>query len=125
MNDQPSIFDDVELEWEGVSKKIAATRVLGAIAVVEEVVTLAELSEQSRRKKVKLSDISRAYGAVLRYAGFEVSNEDVYASLFEEDSAKTAQRAVHALLMMMVPRNIRVSAGRTPKGNSETTEASS
>jgi len=98
------VFKDIELEWRGSKLTIPANRVMGAIALIEESITLKEIFEAGAKGKVKLSKISAAYGSVLRYAGAKVDDEEVYAGMFAgESSAAAASAAVTGLLSMMVP----------------------
>lgn len=98
------VFKDIELEWQGKSYVIPANRVMGAIAVIEDVVTLKEIYEAGAKGRMKLSKISAAYGAVLRYAGADLKDEDVYSGMFSgESSAAAASDAVMGLLSMMIP----------------------
>ena len=62
-------FDDVTLNWGGRDYTIPANRMMGAIARIEDVVTLVELNAYFGRDAVPLGKISMAFGAVLRYAG--------------------------------------------------------
>jgi hypothetical protein len=110
------LFDDVRLEWCGRQLVIPANKVLGAIARVEEVVTLQELIDHGGRGSVPVAKVSMAYGAVLRYAGAEVSDEDVYAGMFGEGAAQVAE-SVAALLMLLVPPGVGDKAKDAPPGN--------
>lgn len=116
MPDKANIFDDVTLEWDGVSYVIPSRRILGAIAVVEEVITLQELSERARKKKVPISLLSQAFGALLRYAGSKVTDDEVYQQMFSDEATEKVIVAVHALMMMMVPREVKEKAAAARKG---------
>jgi len=99
-----SVFDDVTLEWGGKQYTIASDHMLGAIARIEEVVTLAELSDKAMRGTVPMAKLSQAYGAVLRYAGANVSDDEVYGGMFADRNAfETVQLAVNTLMAMMIP----------------------
>lgn len=99
-----SVFEDIKLEWRGEPYVIPANRVLGAIARVEEFFTLGELTRDARdRNSVPMSKLASAYGAVLRYAGASVTNEEVYEELFQKTSAPLITSAIQGLLMMMIP----------------------
>lgn len=106
------VFQPIKLEWKGEPFTVPADRVMGAIAVIEDVVTLKEIYEAGAKGKVKLSRIASAYGALLRYAGAKVEDDEVYEGMFAVDSGKAAAAAVTSLLSMMVPPN----AGGKPNG---------
>ncbi len=98
-----SIFKEVTITWEGKAYAIPATSVLRAIAIIEEVITLDELMKYRSRNTAPLGKLAAAYGAVLRYAGAQATDEAVYAAMFDGQAAESAGTAVSALLLMMVP----------------------
>ena len=97
-------FEDITLNWDGTDHTIPANRVLGAIARIEEVITAHELQTYAQAGTLPMARLAQAFGAVLRYAGAKVTDEDVYVGMFT-NTAKVP--AVHAacdtLLVMMVP----------------------
>lgn len=100
------VFRDVTLVWKDESHVIPANRVMGAIFKIEEVFTLKELSDAaSRRSTVRLAMVSQAYGNLLRYAGVDVEDEEVYAGMFAGQSASTEalMKAITTLLTLMIP----------------------
>ncbi|MFP4539285.1 MAG: hypothetical protein ACLFPA_13405 [Dichotomicrobium sp.] len=98
------VFDDFPLEFRGVDYTIPADRRMGAIAAVEEVITLAELTAMCARESVPLGRLSAAYGALLRYAGAKVSDEEVYAGMFSDgDFFEAAVLALQGLMSLMLP----------------------
>ena len=119
------IFSDVRLEWGEASFTIPAERVLGAIAVVEDCVTLADLGA---RKSLPIGKISMAHGAVLRYAGAKVSDEEVYNAMFRDKGKRlhrAVSEAVFALQVLMIPpEHLRtpVSAEEPAAGKGEASE---
>ena len=96
------IFEPITITWAGSEYKIESDRVMGAIATIEEVVTLSELAEMLQSGKLAFSKIARAFASVLRYAGASVSNEEVYSAMFGEDKS-SAMQSLSMLLGMMVP----------------------
>lgn len=96
------MFEPVELSWAGRDFTIPSDRVMGAIAVVEEVVTLAELAGMQETNKISLSKIAKAYASLLRYAGAQVTWEEAYKSMFT-GGQQNAVAAVSVLLYMMIP----------------------
>ena len=113
-----SRFQPIDLVWNGKTYTIPANRMLGAIARIEEHLTLSELADQqgggkSVRVRVPLVKLSMAFAAVLEYAGAKgVDAEEVYCSIFEGgDTAGVAQTSVMALLQMMAPPESIVAGG--------------
>lgn len=97
------MFSTIKLEWGGEPYSIPANRVLMAVAEVEEVFTLDELQRFSKRGTAPVAKLSRAYGALLRFAGAAVSDEDVYAGMFVNDQGQMAAAATSSLLALMLP----------------------
>lgn len=120
-----AIFEEVRLSWGGQEVVLAPDRVLGAIAVAEETITLAQLYRFMEAASVPVAKLSKAYGAVLRYAGVRVSDDDVYAGMFKDGVKESALRAIDVLLLLMVPpESLRAPAGK-PQATGETPVASS
>lgn len=120
------VFAEVRLNWKGRDYVIPPDRVMRAIAVVEDVVTIAELGEMATIPKArKLTRLAEAFGAVLRFAGAEASDEEVYAGLFDKNSKGAAIQAVMALLAMMMPPAAVVEAGDATSGKPKPADAAS
>lgn len=126
-----SVFDDIRLHWQGRDYVIRSNRVMGAIARIEDSLTIAELQQYSERNTAPLAKIAMAYGAVLRYAGARVDDDEVYEGLFAaDDSSEVIMASLQTLLTMMVPPSALVSGsdgtpGEPPKGNSKPAAARS
>lgn len=100
----PAIFDDIKLGWNGRNFVIAANRVMGALARVEDVVTLHELQAFAARKTAPMAKLAMAYGTVLRYAGCTVSDDEVYRSIVRgNEGGIGVMTAIAGLLSMMIP----------------------
>jgi hypothetical protein len=99
-----TLFEDQTLMWKGENYVIRSDRVLGAIAVIEEHITFTEMltASQGRPPLVK---ISRAFAALLRYAGCKVSDEEMYRSIFdlEANIMERVETALLTFLLMMTP----------------------
>ena len=95
-----SIFNDVELTYNGDAYTVKADKVMKLIAVIEDHISLAEIS---RDQGPPFSKLAMAYGAALRYAGCKVGDDAIYKALFSEEGGKMAGEAVTGLLMMMLP----------------------
>lgn len=103
-----SVFEPVKLGWQGKVYLLPANRVLGAVARIEEVITLAELAKHASGGNAPLARIARAYGSVLRYVGADVEDDDVYAGMFGGAEARElVSAAVQGLLSMMISPEIR------------------
>nr|BDD44161.1 hypothetical protein 28 [bacterium] len=94
-----AIFEPVTLTYSGEDYTIPRDEILQVIAMIEDVVTLGELSGGG---KVPMAKLAMAYGLALRHAGAKVSDEEVYSSLFAEGQHNATQ-AVTGLLAMMIP----------------------
>lgn len=100
----PTIFEKIRLIWNGKEYSIPPDQVMMCIAKVEDVITMKELAEIAEKKSLPLGKISMAFGAVLRHAGADVSDEEVYDGMFKGGAAqRQGLQAINALLSMMVP----------------------
>lgn len=130
-----SIFEDITLGWDDKKYVIPSDRVMGAIARVEEHVTMRELAEYaSSPSGSRFARVSMAYASLLRYAGAQVTDEEVYKKLTKvftgddkkDNSAPVIYAAVFGLLSLMLPpdsmRDLGDSAG---KGEAPTASGSS
>jgi hypothetical protein len=97
-----SAFSPVELNWDGKTYTIPANRVLMAIAQIEEILTMDELAKFNRRGTAPVAKLAMAYGAVLRYSGCSVSDDEVYAGMFG-DAGTSAAKATQGLMHLMLP----------------------
>lgn len=97
-------FDDVVFEWAGKEYRIPANRVLGAIARVEDIITMPDLGDRAKRGTPPLSKVAQAYGAVLRYAGARVTDEEVYCDMFTHaDVTGAVMTTINSLFYIMLP----------------------
>lgn len=104
------VFDDFKFQWNGKPYIVPAASALAAIAAVEEVVTVGEVSlYMSGRKPCSLSKTAMAFGALLRHCGDKATDEEVYAGLFGDGSKSTKQQqemvltVLLSLIALMVP----------------------
>lgn len=110
------IFNQVTFSWKGRDFTIPPNRIMGAIASVEEVMTLQEMAASTQTGKVKTARIAIAYAQVLRYAGargvdsqgnsIEATDDEVYAAMFSVEGQSRAMVALQTLLLMMVPKDL-------------------
>jgi hypothetical protein len=99
------MFEKVILSWEGRDYVIPADKVTEAIAIVEEIIGLPELSVALSTGRPPMMRIARAYASMLTYAGANGVNEaGVYAGMFSEGDMKTRiHAAVMGLMQIMIP----------------------
>lgn len=101
-----AIFEEVVVVWRENEHRIPPGRVLGAIAVVEDEISMGRLAEANKTSDYPLAKIAKAYGALLRYAGAKATDDEVYAALFDKTQDTFRGNVidrVHTLLLMMVP----------------------
>ncbi len=111
------IFQEITLVWAGREYRIPPDQVMPAIAIVEDHVLLGDVVQAARRGAVPLAKLSRAFGAVLRFAGARVSDDEVYAGMFKRGSQRdAAEAAVNTLLTMMIPPEQLLAAGAAEGG---------
>ena len=98
-----SIFDAVTISWKGTDYTIEPDRIMGAIAKVEETITLKELGEYANKGDAPMAKLAIAYTSVMKYAGAKVNEAEVYGALFERESNINIFGCITALLAMMIP----------------------
>lgn len=107
-------FEDVRIGWNSNTYVVPADRVMGAIAAIEEVVTLKELAEYAQRQTMPMAKLSMAYGSLLRYAGANVRDEEVYRAMYGGDSGPIVS-SIQTLLFLMVPVDLRQTVAKPGK----------
>lgn len=106
-------FEPVTLKWKGESYTVPAEGQLMLIAQIEDALTggkgghaLRVLTQQGGPSFVRLS---QAFGAALRHAGAEVTDEEIYLSMVKDvaagdiEAAAEIQAAVMGLLTIVAP----------------------
>lgn len=119
-------FEDLSFEWAGKTYPLPANRVLGAIARIEDVITLNELQRHGQKGSTPLAKLAMAYGVLLRYAGAEVSDTDIYEAMFGTGSNVETQSIVEAivtLISMMIPPS--AQSAMAPKKKDEPAKGNS
>jgi hypothetical protein len=111
-----AIFEEVKLSWSGKDYVIPPDRVLQAIAKVEEVLTFGALARCMVSGTLPLARLAMAVGAALRHAGAKLTDDEIYAGLFEK--TETQQRAMTIVLtlqqLMIPPEALRRSVAEKP-----------
>lgn len=110
-------FEEVRFTWDGVVYSIPPSRMLGAIARIEEHLTFVDVLRISQTQNVPLAKVAAAYASVLRYAGAAVDDAKVYSAMFSVNESESALASVTALLQMMIPPDMRVSGEDKQPGN--------
>lgn len=99
------LFEPIELTWQNRKFVITPSRALRAIARVEDIITLQQLSKADQ---VPFAKLALAYHSLLKFAGADVSEEDVYEALWDATGdGRNAATMVNALLSMMLPPKVR------------------
>ena len=106
-------FEEVKLGWKGEWFVVPPERQLMLIAEIEDALSGASgrqaLDVLLRKEGPPYSRLAAAYGAALRYAGADVSDQEVYLSIMEDISSGDAnqaiavQSAVMALMSIIAP----------------------
>lgn len=108
-------FEEVLITWKDKQYRIPPEQVMRCIAKIEDVITLTELQRYSASQTIPFAKIAMAFGAVLRHAGAQVNDFEVYRAMFSEaldaegkpldEGGKymIAVEAVHKLMVMMLP----------------------
>lgn len=101
-----AIFDPIKLSWNGHDYIILPDKVMGAIARIEDVITIDELGRYLGKKTAPLAKLAQAYASVLRYAGATVADEEVYAGMFKANQTQDViSTALSTLMAMMLPHD--------------------
>lgn len=119
------IFEPFKLgTWKDREYVVPADDVMRCIAKVESVVTLFDLAEMRMTGKLRAMQLCQGLAAAMRHAGAEVTDEELYNTLFAgADAQKFVLRAwttLHALEKMMIPpehmREAEAKAGKSRRG---------
>lgn len=114
-----AIFEPVTLEWKGKSYTIAPDQVLKAIAIAEDLMPLGTLHRAMASGSLPIAKICMVFGGLLRYAGAEVKDEEVYDAMFEGQGAELQRRALDAVrvlhVLMIPPEHLRAAPSAKKK----------
>lgn len=114
------IYPEITLEWEGVEYTTAAT--FKIINKIEQSFSLAGLTVKIQNGDVPLSSLAIIYANLLRGAGVNVSEDEVYATMYgQNDKAELTQEdliaASAAALGACFPQNKPVEPKGKKKAN--------
>lgn len=95
-----AVFKDVTFGYKGQEYTVPANKIMRLIAIVEDVVSLRDLTSATGPK---LSKLAEAYTEALNYAGAKADIDSVYESLFSDGGSETISSAMTSLIMLMLP----------------------
>lgn len=95
-----AVFKDVTLGFRGNEYTIPHNKVMRLIAIIEDIVSLRELTTGNGPK---LSRLAEAYAEALKYAGAKVEIDEVYEALFIGEGAAEVSQIVTSLVLLMMP----------------------
>lgn len=114
------LFEEVKLTWGGKEYTIPPDGMLRCIAEIEDVMTLGELANAQGKGRLPLAKLSTAFAIALRHAGASVTNEEVYAGMFEGGGVELRRRSMTAVFMlqamMIPPESLRAPLGKAAGG---------
>lgn len=96
-----AIFEEVTVTWGDKKHVIPADRMMMTIARVEDMMTLGELGACFATGRLPLAKLASAYGIVLREAGANVADDEVYEGMFRAKGREVQRRAMEAIQMLM------------------------
>lgn len=112
------IFDPIEISWAGKTYRIASRQVLEVVCLVEETITLHELSQAAERGTAPMGKLAKAFASVLRFAGAPVGDEEVFAAMFTPSTRDQVSLSIKTMLMMLLPRDtLALYQGTKTSGN--------
>lgn len=100
-------FDDVKLTWGGSEYVVPADRVFELVRRVEDILMnggSVPAFVRLLQNKVSQSNLAAAYAEALRFAGAQVTPQDVYLSImndFAADSASAARKVQDAVIGLL------------------------
>lgn len=94
-----SVFEDVTIKWGEQEYKIPSNKIMEVICTIENHITFLDLQS----KNPKMINMARAYGEVLRFAGADVTDDEIYSDMFRDATLGQIQNAVSGLMYIMIP----------------------
>lgn len=111
-----SVFQDIQLSWNGKEHVIPAGELLRLIARLEDVLSIGDFVKAEMNGKIPFAKVAICYGMALRQCGVKVTDEEVYRGMFGANGAelmRLGRTAYYALMGMMVPPEALRSSGAT------------
>ena len=98
-----AVFEEVELEWEGNIYKVTPTYRM--IQRIEQDVSIAGISQRLAEGNPPMSHIASVVGVLLRSAGVQVDDGDIYAKMLTELDAEQITQLAEVVVSAFVPRS--------------------
>jgi hypothetical protein len=114
------VFEDFRIEWDGDEIVVPSNRMMGLVHTVETIIPPLKLSgmmaDLARDPTcIKPAMISQVLSAVLRYAGKNISDEEVYNGLFGKGDAVYAMAVtIAALIEGITPESVKREMAKEP-----------
>jgi hypothetical protein len=109
--------DTIKLNWNGRDYFVPRSKLMRARQIIESVYSLKELATHMQEDTPHLVRLSMAYGALLRYLGAQVEDDELYEGMFGDDQTLGGDAAL-MLFHIMLPEKLRSSAdGEEPQAN--------
>ena len=112
------------MTWEGKEYRLPGNRQLLVICQVEDILTFGDLATAELTKRLPIGKMSMAFGVMLRSAGCNVTDDDVYKGIFKDPKTapQNALAALYTLQALMFPPD---SFRKAPAKKDEGTERES
>lgn len=118
------VFEDWRIEWNGEEVVVPSHRMMGLVHTVETVIPPLKLSAMMNElaadpSSIRPAMIAQVLSAVLRYAGKDVSEEEVYNGIFgRADKVYATAVTIAALIEGITPASVRSQFAKdAPQGN--------
>ena len=112
-------FDPIPVTYRGETNTIAADQCLVTMAEVEEHLTILEtvelVSQMSDPQKIKTGKLTAAYHALLRKAGFTVSQREALIYVSTPEGLESAVKALDTLFSQMQNPEEGAAEAKKPK----------
>lgn len=106
-------FDDVKMTWNGKDYTIPASSVFEVACRIEEVIPIPVLCKSLSDGTPSFTKVARAYGAALRFAGANVTDEQIYSGMFGSTERQSEiMVACQALLAVLLPKDVLEGMGK-------------
>jgi hypothetical protein len=98
------VFTDIEMVWREKPYTIKSTRIMGAIAQVEDIITFPEVAAFMQRKTAPMARLCQAYAAMLKYAGARVTPDEIFYLVVDDPARQLVVfKTIAGLLALTLP----------------------
>jgi hypothetical protein len=101
--------DTITLTWDDKKYFVIPSKIMRARQAIEAVYPLKELAAHMSEGTPRLVQLSMAFGSLLRFAGANVEDSDIYDGMFGEDSTLGSD-AADLLFKIMIPEKLLAGA---------------